>query len=245
MKQCTSNAVVNESSSDCNPYTSKFTADRKRRNVLYYVGNIDRYITEDDIYRFYKDNNRHVTFIRLYAGRLGSSAMMMIFWPEDITYRKWKPKEEDEAERAACRSARRQRSAPVDHSPDRTDNHWHMDFTAARDDDSRTDQRTRPSYTTYGDNSCDRTDDHRHQGFTAARDNDNKRDKRTRPSYTAYNNDDIAGYGPRGNKRSYNSYRSHNRRFTITGGIRMLVTTLMLTRLLYYCLTSAYLNPSL
>ena len=31
----------------------------------------------------------------------------------------------------------------------------------------------------------------------------------------------------------------------ITGSIRMLVTTLMLTRLLYYCLTSVYPNPSL
>lgn len=140
---------MNESSSDCNPYTSKFTADRKRRNVFYYVGSINRYITEDDTYRFYKDNNMYVTFIRLYAGRFGSSAMMIIFWPVDITCRKWKPKEKHEAERAASLAARRQRSAPVDHSPDRTDDHRHLGFTEARDNDNKGDKRTRPSYTAY------------------------------------------------------------------------------------------------
>ena len=136
------------------------------------------------------------------------------FWPEDITYRKWKPREEQGAKRAASRSARRQRSAPVDQSRDRSDDHRHQGFTSARDTKYKRDERTRPSYTAYGDHCRDRTDDHRHQGFTAARDAEYKRDERTRPSYNAYNNDDMAGYRARGKKRFHDSDQSHHRRYT-------------------------------
>jgi len=87
---------INESKVSAN----KFTAVKRKRNVSYFVGNIDSKTTEKDIYQYFKVYNVHLTFVRLYRGLYGSSVKINVpedlepimeddyFWPENKTYRK-------------------------------------------------------------------------------------------------------------------------------------------------------------
>lgn len=79
----------------------RFTAVRRKKNITYFVGNIDTDVTELDLYDYLKSCKVHVTNITMYHSRYGSSARINIpytesviveadnFWPADITFRKW------------------------------------------------------------------------------------------------------------------------------------------------------------
>jgi len=104
------------------PFEAKFVSARKRRNVSYYVSNIDCDVSESDIYNYFKDNHVHVTYVRLYRGATGSSAKVNVpeelepiiddyaFWPEGIAYRKWVPQDEYQQTRRQQRVRRHPRN---------------------------------------------------------------------------------------------------------------------------------------
>ena len=83
-----------------------FIAVRKRHNVSYFVGNIDPDVTENEIYDHFKQNKVHLTHVRMFHGKKGSSAKINVpeehehmiqdstFWPDGIVFRKWVSKEQ-------------------------------------------------------------------------------------------------------------------------------------------------------
>ena len=89
----------------------KFKAVRRRKTVSYFVGNIDRNTTENDIYDHFDQKKVHLTQVRIFYGKYGSSAKVNIptdleylidddtFWPDGIVYRKWMTREEWERNR--------------------------------------------------------------------------------------------------------------------------------------------------
>ncbi|KAH3707820.1 hypothetical protein DPMN_067236 [Dreissena polymorpha] len=55
-----------------------FIAARKRRNISYYIANIDTHVTDNDIYDYLTNANVKATQILMYHGQNGSSAKVNI-----------------------------------------------------------------------------------------------------------------------------------------------------------------------
>ena len=87
-----------------------FIAVRRKNIVSFHIGNIDSIVTEKEIYDYMKFQKVHVTNIRMYYGKTGASARINVpaeyepkvnnvyFWPEEITFRKWKSRSEWDTE---------------------------------------------------------------------------------------------------------------------------------------------------
>ena len=94
------------------PYGPFIAAKRRRRNIPYFLSNIDTGVVEKDVYDMLKSKNVFVSNIRIFHGRNGSSARVNIssddvpkveieyFWPDGIC-RKWVPQHEYTRDTAA------------------------------------------------------------------------------------------------------------------------------------------------
>ena len=144
--------------------SERFTAVRRKNTNSYYLGNIDPDSTDSDIYQYITDRKVKCTYITMYYGKNGSAAKVNIpvdfadqvecdrFWPNDITFRKWKRKSywENQSRNTHTKHSRRPYNHGRDDQRRRSYDNYNNNNNTYESDDNQTRNDVNDSNSAWG-----------------------------------------------------------------------------------------------